>query len=212
VAYIDDDAIASPDLLEQLLRGFDAAPNAGCMGGRVDITLPPDLPAWYSNHFAGYFSAFQLPYTDVQCLSELFEFPFGANVSYRRDALERIGYFNVTLGRVGKNTSGGEELDLEYRLASAGYGIYYAPKAAVNHIIMPERVNWSHIANSARAAGKNWAYYELELMRLKWSIRSDVRMFIGAIARMIYRENFHLARSHAIFYRSKILRKLRYAI
>jgi len=32
------------------------------------------------------------------------------------------------------------------------------------------------------------AYYELELMRLKWSVRGDVRMFIGTVARMIHRE------------------------
>jgi hypothetical protein len=51
----------------------------------------------------------------------------------------------------------------------------------------------------------------IELMRLKWSVRSDVRMFIGTVARMINRENFHVAHSQNIFYRAKILRKLRYA-
>jgi len=36
-------------------------------------------------------------------------------------------------------------------------------------------------------------------------------MFIGTVARMINRENFHVAHSQNIFYRAKILRKLRYA-
>lgn len=212
VTYIDDDAIAAPDLLEQVLAVFDAAPDAGCVGGRIEISLPPNRPAWYSDDFAGYFSAFQLPYPRVQRVSDLLEFPFGANVSYRREALERACYFNVKLGRVGKDTAGGEELDLEYRIYQAGYGIYYTPLASVNHVILPERMNWAHIANSARAAGKNWAYYELELMHLKWNIRGDLRMLIGAVARMVNRERFHVARSQSIFYRSKILRKLRYAI
>jgi len=211
VTYIDDDAIAAPDLLEQVVAVFDAFSEAGCVGGRIEATLPPNLPVWYSDDFAGYFSAFHLPYADVQQLSELLEFPFGANVSFRREALEQVGYFNTKLGRVGKDTSGGEELDLEYRLARAGYGIYYTPHARVEHVIMPERMTWSHIANSARSAGRNWAYYELELMALQWSIRSDLRMLLGAVARMINRECFHVARSQSIFYRSKILRKLRYA-
>ena len=211
VTYIDDDAIAEPDLLDQVLATFAAHADAGCVGGRIDIHLPAALPAWYSKHFAGYYSEFNPGYTGVQRVEELWEYPFGANVSYRLEALERIGYFNLNMGRVGKNTSGGEELDAEYRMAQAGYGIYYTPHARVEHIIMPDRLKWSHIANSARAAGKNWAYYELELMRVKWSVRGDVRMFIGTVARMINRENFHVAHSQNIFYRAKILRKLRYA-
>jgi hypothetical protein len=150
-------------------------------------------------------------YADVQRVGELWEYPFGANVSYRLEALERIGYFNLDMGRVGKNASGGEDLDAEYRIAQAGYWIYYTPHARDDHIIMPDRLKWSPIANSTRAAGRNWAYYEIELMRLKWSVRSDMRMFIGTVARMINRENFRVAHSQNIFYRAKILRKLRCA-
>jgi glycosyltransferase involved in cell wall biosynthesis len=211
VTYIDDDAIAEPDLLEQVLNTFAAHADAGCVGGRIDVHLPTSLPGWYSKHFAGYYSEFNPGYAGVQRVGELWEYPFGANVSYRLEALERIGYFNLNMGRVGKNTSGGEELDAEYRIAQAGYAIYYMPHARVEHIIMPDRLKWSHIANSARAAGRNWAYYELELMHLKWSVRGDVRMFIGTVARMLKRENFHVAHSQNIFYRAKILRKLRYA-
>ena len=204
VTYIDDDAIAEPDLLEKILATFSAHPDAGCVGGRIDIHLPPELPTWYSKHFAGYYSEFNPGYDDVQRVGEMWEYPFGANVSYRREALERIGFFNLT--------PGGEELDAEYRIAQAGYGIYYTPHARVEHIIKPDRLKWSHIANSARAAGRNWAYYELELMHQKWSVRGDVRMFIGTVARMINRENFHVAHSQNIFYRAKILRKLHYAV
>ena len=47
-------------------------------------------------------------------------------------------------------------------------------------------------------------------MHHKWSVRADVRMLIGTVARMISRENFQVAHSQNIFYRAKILRKLRY--
>lgn len=211
VTYIDDDAIADSGLLERVLAVFDAHPDAGCVGGKIEIRLPPAQPGWYSKDFAGYYSAFDLGYSDVRRVTELWEYPFGANVSYRREALEQIGYFNVRMGRVGKNTSGGEELDAEYRIAQAGYGIYYTPHARVEHIILPDRMRWSHISNSAVAAGRNWAYYELELMGAAWSIRSDARLWIGSLSRMIHRENFHFAHSQNIFYRAKILRKLRYA-
>jgi len=172
-------------------------------GGRIDIHLPPALPAWYSQHFAGYYSEFNPGYADVQRVAELWEYPFGANVSYRIEALERIGYFNLSMGRVGKNTSGGEELDAEYRIAQAGYAIYYTPHARVEHIIMPDRLNWPHIANSARAA-EGMGVLRAELMKLKWSVRGDLRMFLGTVARMINRETFtwHTARTFSIALRS----------
>jgi glycosyltransferase involved in cell wall biosynthesis len=210
ITYIDDDAIPAPDLLQQILAVFDEHPGAACVGGRIEISLPSVIPAWYSKEFGGYYSEFDLG--GFRRVTELSEFPFGANVSYRREALERIGYFNVQMGRVGTDASGGEDLDAEYRIAQAGGEIYYTPDASVRHIIMPDRMRWSHIAKTARAAGRNWAYYELELMRLNWSIRGDVRLWIGAVARMINRENFPWARSQGIFYRAKILRKLRYAL
>jgi glycosyltransferase involved in cell wall biosynthesis len=203
VAYIDDDAIAEPDLLEKILATFSAYPDAGCVGGRIDIHLPTELPAWYSKHFAGYYGEFNPGYSDVRRIAEMCEYPFSANVSYRLEALDRIGFFN--------SNSGSQELDAEYRIAQAGYEIYYTPHARVEHVIKPDRLKWSHIANSARAAGRNWAYYELELMHHKWSVRDDVRMLIGTVARMISRENFQVAHSQNIFYRAKVLRKLRYA-
>jgi len=212
VAFIDDDAIAAPDLLEQLLAAFDARPDAGCVGGRIEARLPPNPPAWYSPHFAGHYSEFDPGHRDLTRLQQLAEFPFGANVAYRREALERARYFNETLGRVGKGNAGGEELDLECRLAQLGYGIYYQPRARVDHIIMPERLRWPHIANTAKAAGRNWAYYEIELLRSGWRVAGDLRMLAGALWRTARRQNTYVAYSQSIFYRAKILRKLRYLI
>jgi len=36
-------------------------------------------------------------------------------------------------------------------------------------------------------------------MKLKWSVRGDLRMFLGTVARMINRENFHVAHSQNNF-------------
>jgi len=118
------------------------------------------LPAWYSQHFAGYYSEFNPGYADVQRVAELWEYPFGANVSYRIEALERIGYFNLSMGRVGKNTSGGEELDAEYRIAQAGYAIYTAarPRGTYNNARPFELAAHSEFGARRR---KEWAYTSL---------------------------------------------------
>lgn len=212
VAFIDDDAIAGRELLRELLNTFEANPDAGCVGGRIELILPPKLPAWYSKEFAGYYSAFDLGGGQPRRVSEMWEYPFGANVAYRKHAILEAGYFSEKLGRVGRNQSGGEELDLECRIAALDYGIYYNPRARVEHVIMPQRLRWSHIANSARAAGRNWAYYEVELWKKPAPMRGDVRLFVGALARLGHRDGFHLAYSQSLFYAAKISRKLRYRI
>lgn len=212
VAFIDDDAIAHPDLLRELLDTFDRDPGAGCAGGRIELEMPPQLPVWYTQEFAGYYSEFNPGGEKIRRVTEMWEYPFGANVAFRKEALEKAGYFSEKMGRVGRDQSGGEELDLECRLAGLGYSIYYNPRARVRHVIMPQRLVWAHIANSAKAAGRNWAYYEVELWKQPGHIRKDVRMLAGAIARMPSRRGFYIAYSQAIFYYAKIGRKLRYRL
>jgi GT2 family glycosyltransferase len=210
VAFIDDDAIAHPTLLDELVRVFDTHPDAGCVGGRIRLCLPPELPRWYNHEYAGYYSAFEPKLDDVQRVTDMADYPFGANVAYRKQAVERAGYFNEQLGRVGANTSGGEELDLEYRIAQLGCGIYVNPRAKVEHVIFPSRLRWSHVAKSAKAAGRNWAYYDIELFQQGIRFRYDLRMWIGALARMAACQNFLLAYTHSLFFQAKLLRKLRY--
>lgn len=218
ITYIDDDAIAHPSLLDEIVRTFDEHPDAGSVGGRIDLSLPDSLPRWYSDFFDGYYSKFDLGLPQTTKVTEVWQYPFGANISFRKAVLEEIGYFNTAMGRVGRDSSGGEELDACCRLARRGHGIYYNPAAVVKHIILPSRLHWSHITNTASAAGRNWAYYELELLKHNWQIRPDVlaylatckQMFLAAAKRSLHQ--FCISYSQHIFYRSKISRKLRYHV
>ncbi len=209
VAFIDDDAIADLDLLKYILSVFDANSDAGCVGGLIELALPAKLPRWFRQEFAGYYSAFD-PGGACRRVAEMQDYPFGANLAFRKDAIERAGYFSEKLGRVGRDQSGGEELDLQCRIARLGYGIYCTALARVQHVIMPERLKWSHIANSAKAAGRNWAYYELELYKKPVEFVLDLKMLAAAIARLADPRGFYVAYSQVVFYRAKIFRKLRY--
>lgn len=216
ITYIDDDAIAHPLLLDEIVRTFDAHPDAGAVGGRIDLSLPNSLPKWYCCFFDGYYSKFDLGLPLTTKVTEVWQYPYGANISFRRAVLDEIGYFNTAMGRIGRDSSGGEELDACCRLARLGYGIWYNPAAVVQHIILPSRLHWSHISNTARAAGRNWAYYELELLKHKWTIRPEVAEYLATLKPMILAaarrsaQQFRMSYSQHIFYRSKILRKLRY--
>ncbi len=209
VAFIDDDAIADANLLREILSVFDGNSEAGCVGGRIELELPAKLPRWFRQEFAGYYSAFD-PGAATKQVTEMQDYPFGANIAFRKEAIERAGYFSEKLGRVGRDQAGGEELDLECRIANLGYKIYCAPLARVQHVIMPDRLRWSHIANSAKAAGRNWAYYEVELWKRPVELSGDCKLLAGAITRLADPRGFYIAYSQVLFYRAKILRKLRY--
>ncbi|MBV8818898.1 MAG: hypothetical protein JO022_11115, partial [Acidobacteriaceae bacterium] len=95
-------------------------------------------------------------------------------------------------------------------MAQLGFAIYYNPRARVRHIVMPERLTWTQIANTAKAAGSNWGYYETELWKRPVSLRGDFALWLGAWSRVLRRQRSHVAYSQALFYSAKIRRKLSY--
>ncbi len=207
-AFIDDDCLADSNLLLQLVESFARHPDAGCVGGAIEVRLPAPLPRWYAQQFAGYFGEYAPTGTEVRRLAELREYPFGGNLALRKAAVLEAGYFSEKLGRVGANQAGGEELDLQCRIAQLGYGIYVNPNARVTHVILPQRMNWRHVVRSARAAGSNWAYYETALLKSNTGVRRDLRLFIGALARLATPGGFHIALHDCWFFSAKVLRKL----
>ncbi len=209
VAYIDDDAMAAPDLLERLLEVYEAHAGAGCVGGTINLTLPPELPDWYAEEFAGYFSAYRPEGGEPRRLTGVGEYPYGANVSFRKEAIEAAGYFRTALGRRGNNFAGGEEMDMECRIARLGYEIYSQPTAIVRHVILPERLKWEHIAKSAAAAGASWVHYEREGLQPERSLGQDMSAWWRAWREAMRAGPRTLERSREIFERARLMGKLR---
>ena len=209
VAFIDDDCLADGNLLAELIETFARHPEAGCAGGAIAIRLPVPLPRWYSQQFAGYFGEYAPGGAGIHRVTELRQYPFGGNLALRKKAILEAGYFSEKLGRVGTNQAGGEELDLQQRIVERGYEIFVNPNARVVHVILPRRMTWRHVVNSARSAGRNWAYYETELLKSDPGIRSDLRLLFGAIARLPTPGGLHIALHDCWFFSAKVLRKLR---
>lgn len=175
LAYIDDDAVSDPRFLEEILRVFQEHPAAGCVGGRIDLSMPDNLPWWYSESLAGYYSAFNLSRTETGKVSELWELPYGANFSVAKKALLELGGFSTRLGRKGKDFSGGEETELAFRMLSRGYEVYYCPFARVTHYIKKERISLKHMVKTARSSAKAWVYVDRELIKSNRGFAPDLK-------------------------------------
>ena len=175
MAYIDDDALADPRLLEEISAVFERYPRTGCVGGKIDLALPEELPWWYNDQLAGYYSAFCIPTPVVKKIGNMWELPYGANFSVAKKALEEVGGFSTRLGRKGRDFSGGEETELAYRIAAQGYDLYYTPFAVVTHHIRKDRMILKHMVKSAQASAKVWVYMERELMKSNMGFRWDLQ-------------------------------------
>jgi glycosyltransferase involved in cell wall biosynthesis len=89
VAFIDDDARAEPDWLEQLLTCFDAAETVGA-GGALIPDWEDGRPAWVPTEF---YWVFGCSYTGLPEERAPVRNPIGANMAARAAVLHEVGGF-----------------------------------------------------------------------------------------------------------------------
>jgi glycosyltransferase involved in cell wall biosynthesis len=141
LAYLDDDAVASPFWLKAIYEAFARNEKLAIAGGKVTLLWPDEfkLPPWLSSELAGNLGAYDLGeavvYIDNPGLT-----PRGLNYSIRRSFLEEIGGFDVNLGRIGKNLLSNEELHMTELALQRGWQVAYLPDALVAHNVAPERL------------------------------------------------------------------------
>jgi glycosyltransferase involved in cell wall biosynthesis len=173
VALTDDDVLVPPDWLATLARAFTRHPDASCIGGPVVPQWPATgMPGWLTaRHWAPLGiqdygrTELRVDATNPLCL-------IGANVAFRRVALDAIGGFDPTVQRVGEGAGSTEDHDCHVRLWQAGgFGIY-DPAVRVSAVVAPGRVRKAHHRAWHFGHGRH-----LARMRLPEIERSRARLF-----------------------------------
>jgi glucosyl-dolichyl phosphate glucuronosyltransferase len=72
------------------------------------------------------------------------EWPFGANMAFRRAALDQAGEFSTALGRRGRSLLSGEDSDMVARVLALGWRVWLEPAAVVDHWVSAERCRGSY--------------------------------------------------------------------
>lgn len=148
IAYLDDDALAFPDWLKSLHQVVEhCGPDLAAVGGLTepawpDGTKPPQVsPRWV------FF---------LSCIQEKARRSgkdgakvCGANLAFRRDALNSVGGFRNELGRIGDRLIGGEETLAVRLLLRSGFDVIYDPSVRVKHRIPRERLTLEWIRKRA---------------------------------------------------------------
>ena len=130
VAFLDDDAVASPDWLENLLHHF-ADPDVVGVGGKLVPLWATSRPRWFPNEF---FWAVGASYRGMPEVATRVRNVWSGNMVIRRQAFDAIEGFRADFGKVG-GRSRPEDTDLCLRAAAAwpGGAWVYEPAGIAGH-------------------------------------------------------------------------------
>ncbi|MFZ0089659.1 MAG: glycosyltransferase [Solirubrobacteraceae bacterium] len=163
IAFTDDDVRVDPLWVDAILRGFRRGPDVGCVTGLV-ASASLERPAeqyfdarvgWSSSCEQRLFQATRSPGDSRLHPFASGTFGTGANVAFRRDAIEAIGGFDESLG-AGSPAGGGEDLDAFVRLLRAGRVLSYEPAALVWH---EHRIGETDLQEQMYGYGKGLSAY-----------------------------------------------------
>ncbi len=151
IAFLDDDAFASPDYIFNLNQCFTSQSGVTAIGGKIIPVYETEKPSWMSKYLLPLVAAQDMGDRPKKFMGK--KFPIGANVAFRKEAFEKYGLFNTDLGRQGTKLEGGEEKDMFDRLKKDNEVILYEPAVSVQHIIPPTRVELSYIRKMGIGVG-----------------------------------------------------------
>jgi glycosyltransferase involved in cell wall biosynthesis len=165
VAFLDDDAIAEPNWIEQLLVPYDDPHIAG-VGGKIDPIWMGERPSWFPEEFRWIVGC---TFRGMPIANAFVRNLIAANMSMRRDIFAAIGGFRESSGWNQENREnnrecrdktkerfsfsrvlhyeGGEEAELCIRIAQqyqSHLKFYYAPLALVRHHVPEQRTRWRY--------------------------------------------------------------------
>jgi glycosyltransferase involved in cell wall biosynthesis len=132
VAFLDDDAEATPGWLSGLIPYFANVDVTGA-GGRLDPLWATRAPRWFPGEFGWAVGA---SYAGLPAHPARVRNVWAGNMAVRRAAFEAVGGFREDFGKVG-SVSRPEDTDLCLRADSGAW--VYDPSSAVGHQVSAER-------------------------------------------------------------------------
>lgn len=195
VVFLDDDAYADSCWLQSLLACYGDESVLGAGGLVLPDWSSAGRPGWLPEEFLWVVGcSYQgLPETKAEVRN-----PVGANMSFRRTAFDRAGYFDSSVGRNAKVTRpiGCEETEFSIRLRQiwSDGRIIYEPRAVVYHHVDDSRRTWRYFLDRCYAEGFSKAQVA-KLSGMSSALSSERAYVIHAVQQAIYREFSGLCRT-----------------
>lgn len=156
VAFLDDDAVAGPDWLEEIAAGYADSRVVG-VGGFVEPMWATGRPRWFPEEFDWVVGC---SYRGMPRFGTRVRNFLGCNMSFRKELLAACGGFRTGLGRVGTRPLGCEETEFCIRAIQARPDevLLYKPSASVAHRVPATRARWRYFFSRCYSEGLSKAY------------------------------------------------------
>lgn len=153
LCFMDDDAIANSNYVENIIKHIKTKPEAIGFGGRIIPKYIPSEPEWMSYYVSSLVGNFD--YAPTACAFENGKYPLESNMIVKKDIYDSIGGFNTQLpGVVGTLRIGGEGKELFYKLLALGHTIYYDPAICVHHVVEVKKLTPEYMYRVASGIGR----------------------------------------------------------
>lgn len=149
VAYIDDDAIPSPEWAEEIKKTFEDT-SVGAVTGHVIPLWEESSMCWFPKEIRWLVSCSYILTPDQY--SEV-ERGFGVNMAFRKKLFDETGVFDTKLGISGGRWIGGEDTDMFLRISEAGKKVIFNPQMRVLHKVSKTRISIKNISRRAFNGG-----------------------------------------------------------
>lgn len=155
--FTDDDMIATPGMLPELMRLFELDPRIATASGRVLPKWQVEPPPWVLEHCQNTLLSLQFRPEEL-IVAEYDIGVFSCHQMIRKSALLEAGGFNPE--NTGGSWVGDGETGLGIKLTRRGYKFAYTSRAVIQHIIPATRMTQSYLhrrmANQGYADAYTW--------------------------------------------------------
>jgi len=153
LCFMDDDAVATTNYVENIIKHIKEKPAAFGFGGRIIPKYVPAEPKWMSYYVSSLVGNFD--YAPTACAFAPGKYPLESNMIVKKDIYEQIGGFNTNLpGVVGTLRIGGEGKELFYKILALGHTIYYDPSICVYHVVEVKKLTSEYMYRVASGIGR----------------------------------------------------------
>jgi glycosyltransferase involved in cell wall biosynthesis len=183
IAFLDDDAVAEPEWLANLVEPFQNC-KVMSVGGQAVAWWPTNNPpTWFPDEFdfiIGCTAHKKLVMGEGGSIRNV----TGSNMCFRKEVFEKVGLWHTGLGRGSGNPTGGEEANICLRITQGipNSLVLYEPKASVLHKVHPKRATPKYFLSFCFREGFTRARLEKETARFVENPLDRERLFIRQVA------------------------------
>jgi glycosyltransferase involved in cell wall biosynthesis len=151
--FMDDDAVAEPDLIEQTIAFHNKYPAIYGWGGKITPHYIPAAPVWMSHYVASLVGNFDYGQEILPFAAN--KYPLESNMAVLVTAFKKVNGFNTALpGVKGTLRIGGEGKEFFFKIKALGSPIYYTPFMKVKHTVETEKLTPEYMYRVASGIGR----------------------------------------------------------